>query len=129
VLVAATASAIGDSYCSLAWGSRLAGATDAATAAGVLTGDDGGLDPSERALAAWARAVTRDPSATRPDDVEGLRRAGFTDAQIFAITLFVALRIAFSTVNAALGAGPDAELDAGAPDAVRRAVTFGRSSG
>ena len=42
------------------------------------------------------------------------------------ITTFVALRLAFATVNDALGAQPDAELAAGAPPAVAAAVTFGR---
>ena len=39
VLVTATASQLRDSYCSLAWGERLAAATDADTAAAVITGD------------------------------------------------------------------------------------------
>lgn len=43
-----------------------------------------------------------------------------------AITVFVALRIAFSTVNDALGASPDAALRSTAPKAVLDAVTFGR---
>jgi hypothetical protein len=62
ILVAACASAMGDSYCSLAWGTKLAAATDAGLAAGVLSGDDHGLSGPERALAAWARQVARDPN-------------------------------------------------------------------
>src|SRR5437764_7655555 len=64
ILISACASALGDSYCSLAWGSRLAGETDPETASGVLTGDDGKLTPAEQALAGWARMVARGPSAT-----------------------------------------------------------------
>lgn len=45
-------------------------------------------------LARWAQAVSRDANATTVADVEGLRAAGFDDAQIFAITCFVALRVA-----------------------------------
>ncbi|WP_214407698.1 carboxymuconolactone decarboxylase family protein [Pseudonocardia lacus] len=126
VLVAACASALGDSYCSLTWGGRLAGATDADTAAAVLRGDDAGLTAAERAMARWARAVARDPNATTADDVRALREAGFTDPQIFAITAFVALRVAFATVNDALGARPDAELTGRLPRAVIDAVDFGR---
>jgi hypothetical protein len=59
-------------------------------------------------------------------DVEELRRVGYDDEQVFSITLFIALRLAFSTVNDALGAPPDAELVGRAPAAVRAAVTFGR---
>ena len=126
ILVTACASALGDSYCSLAWGNKLAGAASEGVAGGVLRGDDADLDDSERALAGWARQMARDPNATTTDDVQSLRDAGFDDAQIFAISVFVALRIAFSTVNDALGAAPDWQLGAEAPATIRDAVTFGR---
>lgn len=126
ILVSACASAFGDSYCSLTWGSRLAEASDADTAAGVLRGADHRLSPSERAMAAWARKVARDPNATTAADVQALREAGFSDSQIFTITVFVALRLAFSTVNDALGVLPDAGLRATVPAAVLDAVTSGR---
>ncbi len=126
ILVAACASTVGDSYCALSWGSKLAEATDADTAAGVLRGDDDGLTSSERAMASWARKVARDPNGTSRSDVQALRDAGYGDAQIFAITVYVALRLAFSTVNDALGVSPDAALRHTAPVAVLDAVTFGR---
>jgi uncharacterized peroxidase-related enzyme len=126
ILVAACASAFGDSYCSLAWGSKLATASDPQTAAGVLSGTDDGLSASERAMARWARRVARDPNATGAADVQALRDAGFSDAQIFTITVFVALRLAFSTVNDALGLRPDAALRTTAPRVVLDAVTVGR---
>jgi uncharacterized peroxidase-related enzyme len=126
ILVSACASAMGDAYCSLAWGNRLAGEAGAEVAGGVLRGDDARLDPAERAMARWARAITRDPSATASADVQALRDVGFDEQQIFAITLFVAVRIAFSTVNAALGARPDRALGETADALVRDAVTFGR---
>jgi alkylhydroperoxidase family enzyme len=129
ILISAGASALGDSYCSYAWGKRLADASDADVAGGVLTGVDVALDPSERALAAWARRLATDPTRTTPDDVQVLRDAGFDDGQIFEITLFVALRLAFSTVNSALGALPDRELGDAAPAPVRDAITFGRPLG
>jgi SAM-dependent methyltransferase/alkylhydroperoxidase family enzyme len=126
VLVSACVSTLGDAYCSLAWGTRLAGAAGADVAAAVLRGDDAGLSPAEHALAAWARRVVRTPNATTAADVEELRAAGYDDGQIVAVTAFVALRLAFAVVNDALGAQPDAELAAAAPPAVRDAVTFGR---
>jgi uncharacterized peroxidase-related enzyme len=129
ILVTACASALGDSYCSLAWGKKLAGEAGAALAGGVLRGDDDELDDSERALARWARKVTRDPNATSAGDVQALRDAGYDDAQIFAITIFVAVRIAFSTVNDALGVRPDRALGDAVPAPVRDAVTFGRPVG
>jgi alkylhydroperoxidase family enzyme len=128
LLVSACASTMGDSYCSLAWGKRLAVDAEAGAdvAAGVLRGDDDGLDPAEAALTGWARRVARDPNGSTAADVQALRDAGFDDRQIFGITTFVALRIAFSTVNDALGARPDRELGDAVPAAVRDAVTFGR---
>jgi uncharacterized peroxidase-related enzyme len=129
ILVAATASTLGDSYCSLAWGGKLAGAADPALAAAVLSGTDAGLTDQEQALARWARKVARDPNATTPADVQALRDAGLDDGQIFAVTAFVALRLAFSTINDALGAQPDAQLAESLPDEVRAAVTYGRPPG
>ena len=125
ILVTAAASALGDSYCSLAWGGKLGQASDAATAAGVLNGSDTGLTDQEKALAAWARKVATDPNATTPADISALRDAGLDDGQIFAITSFVALRLAFSTINDSLGAQPDAQLARSLPQEVREAVTYG----
>ncbi|WBQ08117.1 carboxymuconolactone decarboxylase family protein [Kribbella sp. CA-293567] len=126
ILVAACASALGDSYCSVAWGTKLAGATDEKLAAGVLRGDDSGLSADEHALAEWARKVARDPNSTTPEDVQSLRTAGWTDHQIFGLTAFVALRVAFSTINDALGANPDAAYRSLAPQPVLEAITYGR---
>jgi uncharacterized peroxidase-related enzyme len=127
ILVTAAASALGDSYCSLAWGGKLGRAADAAVAAGVLNGTDAGLTHQEHAIAAWARKVARDPNATTPADITELRAAGLGDGQIFAITAFVALRLAFSTINDSLGAQPDAQLAGSLPREVREAVTYGRA--
>jgi uncharacterized peroxidase-related enzyme len=126
ILVTACTSAMGDSYCSLAWGKKLAGEAGVSVAAAVIGGDDAALDPSERAMAAWARKVARDPNATTTADVQQLRDAGFDDGQILGITVFVALRIAFASVNGALGARPDRELEETVPPEVRALVTFGR---
>ena len=129
ILVTAAASTLGDSYCSLAWGSKLSSASDPSTAASVLSGDDTGLTEQEKAMAVWARKVVSDPNATKPSDVDELRYAGLSDSQIFAITTFVALRLAFSTINDALGAGPDAQLVESLPQEVLQAVTYGRPAG
>jgi SAM-dependent methyltransferase/alkylhydroperoxidase family enzyme len=129
VLVTAAASTLGDSYCSLAWGKRLAAELGPEVAGAVIRGTDDGLDTSEQALARWARAVATDPNAIEARDVQGLRDAGFDDAQIFAVTSFVALRLAFSIVNDALGTGPDSQLGASMPAPVLSAVSFGRPVG
>ncbi len=99
---------MGDSYCSLAWGGKLAGEAGADVAGGgaARSTTTASTMRSERSPDGRARSHatrTTSPPATSPS----LRDAGFTDGQIFAITLFVSLRIAFSTVNDALGAhGP-----------------------
>ena len=129
VLVVATAAARGDAYCSLAWGRKLADLSDDATAADVLHGRAADLSDREAALAGWARQVIDDPNATTRADVDGLRRAGFSDREIFEATAWIAFRLAFSTINDALGAQPDLQLVESAPPLVREAVTFGRASG
>ncbi|HEV7651660.1 MAG TPA: hypothetical protein VGP26_26200 [Actinophytocola sp.] len=126
VLVVACAATFGDAYCSLAWGKKLADVADGELAGGVVRGDDSRLDATERALAGWARAMTRAPSSTVDADVAPLRAAGYDDAQILAISLFVALRLAFAAVNDALGVLPDRVLLDHAPEPVRAAVTYGR---
>jgi len=128
ILVTATASALGDSYCSLAWGGKLSSKSDAALAAAVIRGDDEGLSEQEAAMAVWARKIVQDPNATTSDDVQALRDTGMRDEQIFAITAFVALRLAFSTINDALGAQPDQQLVASLPPEIVGAVTYGRLS-
>ena len=126
ILVTATASTIGCSYCSLAWGWKLSESGDADAAEGVLSGTDEGLSPREEALAAWARKVAGSASSTTAEDVQALRDVGFTDEEVFRATTFLALRMAFSTVNGALGAQPDAELLERAPARVSDLVTWGR---
>jgi alkylhydroperoxidase family enzyme len=126
VLISACAASIRDSYCSLVWGAHLADFAGPPAAASVLMGDDSGLEAEEKVLARWARVVATRPNDTTEDDVDELRATGRTDRQIFALTLFVALRAAFATVNDALGVGPDAAVLASASPVVRDAVTFGR---
>ncbi len=128
VLVTSTASELNDSYCSFAWGARLAGLSDGETAAQVVSGGSApGLSERETALAAWARQVVRDPNGTSDQDVERLRAVGLDDREIFEATAFVAFRLAFSTVNDALGAAPDKQLVDETPEQVRAAVTYGRA--
>jgi uncharacterized peroxidase-related enzyme len=107
VLVTATAAERNDSYCSLAWGTRLATLTDETTAAQVIAGAPApALSEREAALADWARQVVRDPNATTERDIARLREVGLGDQEIFEATAFVAFRLAFSAINDALGAAP-----------------------
>ena len=128
ILVTAAASRLGDSYCSLAWGTRLAASADPGTALAVLRGElSEEMTPREAAMADWARQLVADPNATTQQDVDRLRQVGLSDAEIFATTVYVALRIAFSTVNDGIGARPDSELVAEAPSELVTAIDFGRT--
>ena len=128
VVNAAAASARADSYCSLAWGAKLAGRTTETAAAAVIE-QRAPVDLTEReiALASWARAVVTDPGSTTQADVDRLRALGIADDDLVAVTLLAALRATFGSVNAALGAHPDGALLRNAPTSVREAVTFGRA--
>ena len=122
-----TVAELNDSYCALAWGPRLAKLSDDETAAQVLSGASApALSDREAALAAWAREIVRDPNTTTDSDVARLREVGLGDREIFEATAFIAFRLAFSTVNDALGAAPDRQLADAAPDVVRAAVSYGR---
>ena len=128
ILVCAAAANLGDSYCALAWGTTLASACSPMTAAAVLQRKQASeLTPRENALATWAGQVVNAPNSVTAEDVDHLRVAGLTDEEIFDATVLVAFRLAFSTVNDALGARPDRQLGAAAPAAVRDAVVYGRS--
>ena len=129
VIVCAMASQLGDSYCSLAWGKTLAAEASPAVAAAILAPPDaaGVLTPRDAALAVWARQVTADPNGTTQSDVDALKAAGFSDREIFEATLFTAFRVAFSTVNDALGVTPDWQLFELVPKEVASAVSYGRA--
>jgi len=127
VINAATAAGRTDSYCALAWGTKLADEIDAQTSARVLAGSLDELDERTAALADWARKVAVDPNSTTPGDVQRLRDLGLTERQVFNVTMLAAWRLAFSTVNDALGAQPDAQLAQKAPAEVRAAVSYGRA--
>lgn len=129
VIVLAQAAAVGDSYCAVAWGRRLADWADPTTAIAALTGDEEPFSEREQALAAWARTVARSPGSSTPRDIQRLRDAGFSEPQIVALTIYAGLRTAFSSINGALGARPDITLADALDPAVRTVITWGRAPG
>jgi len=127
MLVIGQAAAIGDSYCCIAWSRWLAEWGESTeTALAAVQHDEGPFNERERALARWARLVAKTPNDISGTDVEGLRAAGFDDAQILALTLYTTLRMALSSTNDALGARPDLALAQSIDPAVRDAITWGR---
>jgi alkylhydroperoxidase family enzyme len=126
MLVLGQAATIGDSYCSVAWSRWLTEAEGTEVARAAVQHDEAAFDARERALARWARSVAGNPNRTSPADVDELRDVGFEDREIFALTLFTALRMALSVTNDALGARPDAALVSMLDPALRAAITWGR---
>lgn len=112
LIVLASSGARDSSYCVLAWRAKFPRLLPDATVSAVVDGqvEAPGLSEPERALVAWVRRCVESPAATSAADVEVLRQATFSEREIFAFTVFAALRMAFSTVNDALGAEPDDEL-------------------
>ena len=129
VLVCSTAAELGDAYCALAWGKTLSQEADPEIAAAVISDAmDARLTDRDRALGAWARKIVRDPNSTAESDVAELRAVGLGDREVFEATVFAAFRLAFSTVNDALGVSPDQRLKEQVPAEVVAAITFGRGS-
>jgi alkylhydroperoxidase family enzyme len=127
LLVCATARALGDPYCSLAWGTRLAGLRGAAAVAEILRGMDPPASTArEVALRQWVGRIVSDPNSASAMDIQLMRIAGLSDREIFEATVHVAFRLAFSIVNGSLGAIPDHQLVAAAPPQVRAEITYGR---
>ena len=112
VVIASVAASIGDRYCGLVWGEKLACLAGEEVARSVLAGDAARLPDRERMLARWARTVAADPAGGNAADVAALRGLGLTDAQVLGLTAFAAVRTAFASVNDALGVPPDDAVEA-----------------
>jgi uncharacterized peroxidase-related enzyme len=84
-----------------------------------------GLEPSEVAMMAFAEQVTTRANSVTAEDVEGLRRHGFSDTEILDIALVAAARCLFSKVLDAVGAAPD-EAYLSLDEGVRRTLAIGR---
>jgi alkylhydroperoxidase family enzyme len=118
---------LGDPSCSIAWSTKLAASHGVNAVTKVLRGaDPENATGREIALRGWAAKIVDDPNAIEAADVEKLRTAGLSDREILEATVHVAFRLAFSTVNDALGALPDHQLVDAAPAEIRAAVSYGR---
>src|SRR5438105_4275883 len=94
ILACAIAANLGDSYCALGWGARLASESSPTIAAAVLQRmKHSQLSARENALATWAHKVVGDPNAITAGDVDRLGATGVTEQEIFDATLFVAFRL------------------------------------
>jgi uncharacterized peroxidase-related enzyme len=84
-----------------------------------------GLEPAEVAMMAFAEQVAARANGVTQDDVDRLRRHGFSDIEILDIVFTTAARCFFSKALDGVGAAPDdtfMKLDEG----VRRTLAVGR---
>jgi uncharacterized peroxidase-related enzyme len=118
------------SYCALAHGAILAFKFFNAAQVAALTHDyrNAGLEPAEVAMMAYAEKIARHAYKVTPEDIDGLRAHGFSDADILDIALAAAARSFLSKVLDAVGVEPD-EWYLDMPDELRHTLAVGRSFG
>lgn len=87
-----------------------------------------GLPPAEIAMLEFAEKVTLGAYRVTDDDVAGLRRHGFSDAEILDIAFAAAARNFYSRMVDAAGARPDPEYEA-MDERLRKALAVGRPVG
>jgi len=102
---------------------------------GIFTGEElqaiardyrhAGLPPAEVAMMAFAETVAARANTVTPDDIEGLRRHGFSDTEILDIALAAAARSFFSKVLDGVGAAPD-DAFMSLDENLRRTLAVGR---
>jgi len=123
----AAALALECSYCSLAHGQILSDKVLGPQRTETFARDfrESDLTAAEKAMVAFVQKVALRASTVTQDDIDGLRKHGFTDPEIFDITSATTFRCFFSKLFDGIGAQPDhfyADLDPG----FRQALTVGR---
>lgn len=115
------ARALASSYCMLAHGSALMKNGMSSGDLEDLARSGGGVSDAERAVFDFAGKVARDATSVSADDIEGLRKHGLSDTEIFDVAATAAARCFISKMADAMGAQPDAHyhgLDAGLKEAL-----------
>jgi uncharacterized peroxidase-related enzyme len=124
----AAASALRSTYCTVAHSKFLRDVCgDEQTMLSVAADPEGSsLDPTDRAVVAFARKVAVDAATTSADDVDALRAVGLTDNDIADIVFAVAARSFFATVLDGVGINADHQLASAFDAQVARHLTVGR---
>jgi uncharacterized peroxidase-related enzyme len=120
----AAATTLRSSYCSLAHGKALT-AFYSPEEVRDLVRDPERLSESDREVMAFAARVAEDASTITEGDVERLRRAGLSDAEIFDVAAAASARAFFAKLLDSLGADPDHQFRRLDP-ALVEALTVGR---
>jgi uncharacterized peroxidase-related enzyme len=118
------------SYCALAHGAVLRSRFLSAEQVEAIVQDyrHAGLEPAEVAMLAYAEKVILHAYKVTPEDIDGLRAHGFSDADILDIALTAAVRSFYSKTLDAIGAEPDEKYLDIQPE-LRQALTVGRPFG
>lgn len=97
-------------YCSMVYGKQLIADLGSKDMVLAVQRDfrNAGLPPRDVAMLAYAEKVARDASRVTQADIDALRQAGFTDANISDIALCAAFRCFIGRFFDAVGAGPEA---------------------
>jgi uncharacterized peroxidase-related enzyme len=122
----AAANALRSTLCSLAHGELLTEFLSMEDVEAIARGETPkSLSAAEAAMIVFGRKVASDASAVTADDVELLKRRGFTDAEIFDISAAAAARSFWTKILDSLGVEADAPFRAMSPK-FRDALTVGR---
>lgn len=120
------ANALRSTLCSLAHGKLLTEFLSMEDVEAIARGEaPKSLSAAEVAMLVFGRKVARDASAVTADDVELLKRHGFSDAEIFDISAAAAARSFWTKILDSLGVEADAPFRAMTPE-FRDALTVGR---
>lgn len=114
-------------YCSMVYGKQLAADLGSKEMVLAVQRDfrSAGLSDRDVAMLAYAEKVARDATQITQTDIDVLRSAGFTDANISDIALCAAFRCFIGRFFDAVGAGPEAAFLDEDP-AWRKTLTVGK---
>jgi uncharacterized peroxidase-related enzyme len=120
------AQALRSTLCSLAHGKALTEFFSVDDVLAITRGEaPESLSGGEAAMLDFARKVARDASSVRAEDVERLRRHGFSDAEVFDIAATAAARAFWTKLIESLGVEAEPSLRALSPE-LRDALVVGR---
>ena len=120
------AHALRSTLCSLAHGKALTEFFSVDDVLAITRGEaPASLSDGEAAMLDFARKVARDASSVRAEDVERLRRHGFSDAEVFDIAATAAARAFWTKLIESLGVEAEPPLRALSQE-LRDALVVGR---
>jgi uncharacterized peroxidase-related enzyme len=128
IVTIAAARALRSTYCTAAHSKFLRDVCgDQAAMQSITERPDGAaLDPQDRAVYAFAAKVAADAASIDAQDVDRLRTAGLTDAEIADVVFAASARCFFTAVLDGLGAQLDIQTAGSFPEALLNSMVVGR---